>query len=218
MSRRPQITVSFAQSLDGRVATRTGHSQWISGAPTLDLAHQLRDRNDAILVGVGTVLADNPQLTCRIAGGHSPVRVVRDTSLRTPPESVVAQTATSVPTLLFASPAHDPARARVLEEQGVEIITAAVTESGLLDLERVFEALSGRGIGTLLIEGGQGVITSVLRHSLCDRMIVVMAPMVIGEGVSSVGELGVDHLTQAVRGRTVHVEQMGQDVVWEVEF
>lgn len=218
MGRRPQVTISFAQSLDGRVATRTGQSQWISGPPTLELAHQLRDRNDAIMVGVGTVLADNPRLTCRIPGGRSPWRVVLDTTLRTPAGSAVVHATDDVPTMIVTSRRHDRSRASLLSKLGVEIAVVDTDGAGRLDLAATLNLLAGRGVASLLVEGGRGIITSMLAAGLCNRLVVVMAPMIIGEGTDSVGDLGTENLADALRGRTVRVERMGEDVVWEVEF
>jgi len=217
MNRRPEVTITFAQSLDGRIATKTGVSQWISGPETLELAQELRNDHDAVLVGVGTVLADNPQLTCRLPGGDSPVRVIIDSELRTPVSSAVVQTARQVPTLLFTSTRHARGRAVDLESHGVVVLVVAETEPGRLDLSEVMAVLDDRGIKSLLVEGGSATITSMVAAGLWDRLFAVMAPMIIGEGTSTVGDLGIVDLAGAPRARTVRVYQAGEDVVWEME-
>ncbi|MEE8441476.1 MAG: RibD family protein [Spirochaetia bacterium] len=217
MNRRPGVTITFAQSLDGRIATKAGVSQWISGSETLELAHQRRNDHDAILVGVGTVLADNPQLTCRLPGGSSPLRVVIDSEVRTPASATLVQTTREVPTLLFASARHARERAADLKSHGAVVVVVAETEPGRLDLSEVLAVLAERGIESVLVEGGSAIITSMIAANLWDRLIVVLAPMIIGEGTSSVGDLGVVDLANAPRARTVRVYQAGEDVVWEME-
>lgn len=217
MNRRPEVTITFAQSLDGRIATRAGVSRWISGPETLELAHQLRNDHDAVLVGVGTVLADNPQLTCRLPGGNSPLRVVVDSEARTPVSAALVQTAREHPTLLFTSVRHARARAADLEGHGVVVTVVDEIEPGRLDLSEVLAVLSERGIESLLVEGGARIITSMIAHDLWDRLIAVMAPMIIGEGTNTVGDLAVVDLADAPRARTVRVRQAGDDIVWEME-
>jgi riboflavin-specific deaminase-like protein len=217
MNRRPAVTITFAQSLDGRIATRTGVSQWISGPQTLELAHRLRNEHDAVLVGVGTVLADNPQLTCRMDGGDSPIRVILDSDLRTPPSATVVQTARETPTILFTSTRHAPERASVLSDAGAEVVPVPDAAPGRLDLEKVLGNLVDRGIGKLLVEGGSAVITSFVAGDLWDRLVAVMAPMIIGDGTSTVGDLGIENLSTAPRAKTVCVYQAGDDIVWEME-
>jgi riboflavin-specific deaminase-like protein len=217
MNRRPAVTITFAQSLDGRIATKTGASQWISGPETLELAHRLRNEHAAVLVGIGTVLADNPQLTCRAPGGKSPLRVILDSELRTPLSATVVQTAREVPTLLFASTQLPKDRAAVLSDAGAEVVSVSDTTPGRLDLSAVLGVLADRGIDRLLIEGGSAVITSFVAEDLWDRLITVMAPMIIGDGTSSVGDLGIETLSTAPRAKTVQVYQAGDDIVWEME-
>jgi riboflavin-specific deaminase-like protein len=214
--RRPQVTLTYAQSADGRIATRTGDSRWISGDATLELAHQLRHENDGIMVGIGTVLRDNPQLTCRMPGGRNPHRFVLDSSLRTPLESNIATGARTVATTVFHT--EGPLqRVRALEQLGVDVRRIEgkrLTEA----LPLVLEQLTELGIDSLMVEGGSALLTSFFRHRFVDRLIVVSAPMIIGNGTQAVGELDVTALSQAWRGRTRSVRQAGEDIVWEIDF
>ncbi|MFW5848380.1 MAG: RibD family protein [Spirochaetota bacterium] len=217
MDRRPTTTLSYAQSLDGRIATALGDSQWISGEETLRLAHELRGSHDAILVGVGTILSDDPHLTCRLPGGRDPHRVVLDSRLRTPVESKVARPAPTVRTTIFcANPTPEKRRAE-LETAGIAVVPVASDATGL-DLRAVLDALVDMGVASLLVEGGSGVVTSFFRAGLVDRLVLVSAPLVIGAGTDAVGDLGVRRLGEARRGRTTAVRQAGNDVVWEMEF
>ncbi len=213
---RPRVTLSYAQSLDGRIATRTGQSQWISGAGTLELAQELRRDNDAILVGIGTVLRDDPLLTCRLPGCSSPVRVILDSRLRLPEDGRIARSADRYATVVF-SLAPDPAKVERLGRLGVRVIEAEPAEDGGVSLAPALETLSARGIETLYVEGGGSVITAFLRAGLVDRLLVVTAPLVIGAGVSAVADLGIDDLAGALRFRPVRLEQRGEDVVWDLE-
>ncbi len=213
---RPRVTISFAQSLDGRIATRGGQSQWISGAGTLELAQELRRDNDAILVGINTVLRDDPLLTCRLPGCPSPLRVVVDSRLRLPADSRIAQTADRYATIVYALEA-DPLQVDRLSRRGVRVTVMPPARGGGVDLPAALEHLAASGVETLFVEGGSAVITAFLRAGLVDRLLVVTAPLVIGEGIPAVGDLGVEDLAAALRFRPVRLEQRGDDVVWELE-
>lgn len=220
-NRRPRVTLTYAQSLDGRIATSTGQSQWISGEQTLRLAHELRRDHDAILVGAGTVISDDPRLTCRIEDGRDPHRCVLDSGLRIPPTAHVVAQAGEVATSVFHdASATDPActqRAHTLTEAGVELVAVPATEGGL-DLHAVLEYLRAIGCASLLVEGGSAVLTSFYRARLVDRLVLVSAPMVVGSGTDAVGDLGIEELSGAQRGTTRRVRQLGDDIVWEIDF
>jgi riboflavin-specific deaminase-like protein len=214
--RQPRITISYAQSLDGRIATSSGQSRWISGPDTLQLAQELRRDNDAILVGIGTVERDDPLLTCRLPGCPSPVRVVLDTGLRLGETSRIAATADRYATVVCAVD-PDPQKAERLTRRGVRVEPVPPAPAGGVALPAVLDRLAAWGIETLYVEGGSSVITAFLKAGLVDRLIVVTAPMMIGQGIPSVGDLGVDALDSALRFRTVRLDRKGDDVVWELE-
>ncbi len=211
---RPRVTLAYAQSADGRIATKTGDSQWISGSETLTLAHELRNEHDGILAGIGTVIADNPQLTCRIEGGSNPHRIILDSRLRTPVDSHIVQQASNVPTTVVCgreAPAQTEQRFR---DSGVSVMRVDSDDTGL-DLHEILRQLGEMSIESLMIEGGSGVMTSFLRERLVDRVILVSAPLFIGEGTNAIGDLGTTMLAKAIRGRTQSVRQAGDDIVWE---
>ncbi len=225
MSQRPEITITFAQSLDGCIATSTGDSRWISSDETLRLAHELRAEADAVLVGAGTVRADNPRLTCRISGRSSPLRVVLDGRLSLPADSIVITTALETPTYVITSEravSTQEKKVAQLTANGVRILTlpgaseGSSTSPDSLSLAAVLELLAAEGIQRLLIEGGSGIITSFLQDGLFDRLVLVTAPLIIGSGIAAVGDMGVRKLSSALRLRPTTPRLLGPDLVWEL--
>jgi riboflavin-specific deaminase-like protein len=220
----PRVTVSYAQSLDGRIATATGDSRYISCPATLRLAQRLRRDNQAILVGIGTVLRDDPELSCRLPGCASPLRVVLDSHLRLPLESTIVRTADRLPTIVFCAggaEATDCAvgeRRGTLVKRGLRVMDVEADPQGLLAPRRVLEVLGREGLDSLFVEGGGRVITSFLRAGVVRRMLVVVAPLLIGEGVAAVGELGVRALADALRPRRARVRRLGCDRVWDLDL
>lgn len=211
---RPYVTLSWAQSLDGRIATATGDSQWIGGPESLHFAHELRRDNEAILVGIGTVLADNPRLTCRIPGGRSPQRLVLDARLRLPVEAALTDVS-EAPTAVYTS-VPDAANAAELSAKGVDIRQASSIGSRL-DLGHILDDLGARGITSLFVEGGAAVLTSFLAAGLADRVVIVTAPFLIGAGVEAVGDLGLKVLSEAPRPKWRRWE-LGADLATELIF
>jgi diaminohydroxyphosphoribosylaminopyrimidine deaminase/5-amino-6-(5-phosphoribosylamino)uracil reductase len=209
-------TVTFAQSLDGRIATLTGQSQWISSDRTRRLAHRLRRDHDGILVGIGTVRKDDPELTCRLVRGKSPTRVVLDSKLSIPPESKLVKTACRVPTIVICSPEADQNRVEGLRSAGLVVAEVHDDGQGNLDIHEVLQFLASKGLKSLLIEGGSSVITSFLRAGLVARLVVVTAPILIGVGIPCIGDLGVRNLREAHRFKGVRVRRRGRDLVWEL--
>lgn len=200
---RPGVTLKLATSLDARVATATGHSQWITGPDSRARGHLLRANHDAILIGIGTALADDPELTCRLPGleAANPVRVVLDSALRLPVTSRLAQGAASTaPTWVVTRADADQARAAALESLGVRLLRVDPDDTGRLPIAAVLTALAGQGITRLLVEGGPSVATSFLKAGLVDQIEWFRAPMLIGgDGLPAVGALGADALEQALR-------------------
>lgn len=210
---RPTVTVKIAQTLDGRIATRTGQSQWISGEAARALAHELRATHDAVLVGIGTVLFDNPRLTVRLVEGPDPLRVVVDTSLRIP---LACHLLTERPdrTICVAGAGVPTERARAVEARGARVLRGRLDGRGL-DLADVLAQLRGLGIRSLMVEGGSGIITSLLRARLVDRLVICIAPKVLGAGLDAVGDLGISDLANALTFREVSYRQLGPDIVFD---
>jgi diaminohydroxyphosphoribosylaminopyrimidine deaminase / 5-amino-6-(5-phosphoribosylamino)uracil reductase len=212
----PFVTVKFAQSLDGRIATASGDSRWISSQGTRRFAHQLRREHDAIMVGIGTVLADDPQLSVRLVKGRDPLRIVVDSGLRTPLTSRVFANGAASHTLVVTSEAADLIRERAIKGLGAEVLRFAdeAGQSGV-NIQRVFEALGRRGIASVLVEGGKGIITSLLEARSVDRLVVVVAPKIIGQGIEAIGDLGITRLEDAITFSSVKSRKLGPDIIFD---
>jgi diaminohydroxyphosphoribosylaminopyrimidine deaminase/5-amino-6-(5-phosphoribosylamino)uracil reductase len=212
---RPMVTLKLATTLDGKIATANGESQWITGVPARKMAHALRGWHDAVMVGVGTVLSDNPELTCRIDGFRPTpvVRVIADSHLRTPLTARLAQTAKDVPTWFLQRTDTDPLRRQAFSEAGATLIDVAPGPLGL-DLKAAFQALGAAGLTRVLVEGGGQIAAAVLRARLVDRIAWFHAPGIIGgDGWPSVQAFGLDALAQMPRFKRDCVMPVGQDML-----
>ena len=209
---RPLVTLKIAQSLDGKTATATGESKWITGEAARTYGHLLRARFDAILIGIGTALADDPQLTCRLPGleNRSPLRVVLDTRLQLNEWSKLAQSAGETPTLVFTtSDGGGP-----LAACGVEVVKIAPDARGRPDLAAVLTDLGRRGITRLLVEGGATVHAALLDRGLADRLEIFRSPLVLGAaGHDGIDSLAALTLGEAPRFRPVSRRSFGPELL-----
>lgn len=213
--RRPMVTLKLATSLDGRIATRSGESRWITGPEARAWGHGLRARHDAIAVGSGTAQADDPELTCRLPGleSRSPVRVVFDGGLRLDPASRLVAGAGVVPTWVLTGPDHDAGKAAALAAAGAGIIPVARDAAGQIDPQAALAALAERGITRLLVEGGGRLAASLLACRLVDRLEWFRAARVIGgDGLPGVAAMGVDVLAATADFLRVAVRPCGDDL------
>jgi 3,4-dihydroxy 2-butanone 4-phosphate synthase/GTP cyclohydrolase II len=207
---RPYVVIKYAQSLDGRIATSTGDSRWISGGTERTLSHSMRAHCDAIMVGIGTVINDDPQLTVRLVPGSSPTRVIVDSTLRIPDDARVLE---DQGTTIIATTKRSPSlRRRRLAANGSEVVVLPERGGGV-DLAATLKYLRTRGVESLLVEGGAKVITSLLGCALADRLVVSVAPRILGSGTEAVGELGVLEVSSGLmlHGQTVFM--VGEDLV-----
>ncbi|HXF35968.1 MAG TPA: GTP cyclohydrolase II RibA [Actinomycetota bacterium] len=207
---RPFVVLKYAQTLDGRIATRTGDARWISGPRERAVAHALRAACDAVLVGAGTVLADDPRLTVRLVPGASPIRVVLDGRLRTAPQARVYDP--EAPTVVLTTPAAPPERRERLRGLGVVVREVPAGAEGV-ELSAGLRALAEMGIGSVLVEGGARVLTSFLRAGLADRVVVSVAPSIMGAGREAVEDLGVRRVSDAVRLDDMRWFRAGSDLL-----
>ena len=213
---RPLVTLKLATTLDGRIATHGGESKWITGPEARALGHGLRARHDAIMVGIRTAMADDPDLTCRLPGleGRSPVRIVFDSRLRLPLTCKLVRTAKQVPTWIVARDDCDGLRRQALTDCGVQVVPIAADGAGLPDPVRAVAELAKRGLTRVLVEGGATLAASLLRAGLVDRLEWFRASRVIGgDGVAAVAAFGVDALAQAAAFDRVRVRRAGDDLV-----
>jgi GTP cyclohydrolase II len=212
----PSVTVHYAQTIDGRIASRTGDARWVSGEQSLRFAHELRASHDAVLVGIGTVLQDDPRLTVRLVPGRSPTRVVIDSRLRIPSGASVLRDRTSR-TIVATTRAASSSDVQRVRAAGAEVLVGPDGADGRLDLAGVLGRLGSRGIASVLIEGGSGIITSALAGGLVDRLSVCIAPKVLGQGIEAVGDLHIDRLREALTFRSARFVPCGDDVIFEGE-
>ncbi|TAN71720.1 MAG: bifunctional diaminohydroxyphosphoribosylaminopyrimidine deaminase/5-amino-6-(5-phosphoribosylamino)uracil reductase RibD, partial [Magnetospirillum sp.] len=213
---RPLVTLKLASTLDGRIATHSGESRWITGPAARTVAHMLRAENDVIMVGSGTALQDDPDLTCRLAGLSecSPVRVVVDGRLRLPLTSRLVATANDIPTWVLTLEGCDAARREAFEDAGVDVVELPPGADGAVDLEVALEALAESGVTRVLVEGGAHLAAALLRAGLVDRLIWFRAPRLMGgDGLAAAVAFGVDHLAQTPRFERVEVRPVGDDVM-----
>jgi diaminohydroxyphosphoribosylaminopyrimidine deaminase/5-amino-6-(5-phosphoribosylamino)uracil reductase len=213
---RPLVTLKLATSLDGRIATASGESQWITGPPARERAHALRADNDAIMVGIGTVLADDPQLTCRLPGlgARSPVRVVIDRHLRIPPAVRLIAEARRVATWVLTLGSAEPERRAAFLASGVTLIDVEPDPEGQVDLAAALAALGERGITRLLVEGGARLGSAMLRARLVDRLAWVHAPLLIGgDGIPAIAGFALAALADAPGFERLSMEPVGEDVL-----
>lgn len=205
---RPLVTLSYAQSLDGSISLRRGQPLALSGPESLKLTHQLRAAHDAILVGIGTVLSDDPQLNVRLSDGKNPQVIVLDSRLRFPLAARALKSASKL--RLFCASAADNKAQLALEKAGAFIERQAHNETDLIDLEKMLSRLHELGIKTLMVEGGGQVISSFLAEDLVDRVVVTVAPIFIG------GYKAVEHSNGFFpRLQNMQTQLFGDDlVVW----
>lgn len=214
---RPRVTIHYAQTLDGRIATCTGNSQWISGDTSLRLAHELRAAHQAVMVGIGTALVDNPRLTVRLAPGRSPLRVVADSTLRLPLDSHLLSDG-EADTLVATTPQAPRERIDAVRATGAEVLVTEQDADGRVDLGDLFARLSARGVDSLLIEGGGCLITSALQQRLVDRLVVCIAPKLIGAGIEAIGDLRILRLADALTFSRAGFTPLGEDIIFDGEL
>ena len=212
---RPLVRLKLASTLDGRIATSTRESQWLTGEPARRAAHAMRGRHDAVLVGVGTVLGDDPELTCRIDGFRQAplIRIVVDSHLRTPLMSKLVRGAALQPLWILHRDGADVARKRALEEAGVKLIELPGSAAGV-DLAAALKALAKAGLTRILAEGGGTLAAGLLRDNLVDRLAWFHAPAIIGaDGWPAAQAFGVSRLADMPRFAPVAQERWGDDML-----
>ena len=212
----PFIILKAAITIDGRIATRSGDSRWITGEAAREKGHEIRNVVDAILVGVNTVLKDNPRLTTRLPGRASkdPVRIILDTHLRTPLDARVIQTDSAAPTLIVAGGNVSKERIRAYQERNVTVLVA---KKGVhrIGLKEIMEELGRMDIISLLIEGGAEIHASALKAKIVDRVIFFVAPKIVGGGDSKacIASLGINRMADAIPLAALRTEKVGEDIM-----
>jgi diaminohydroxyphosphoribosylaminopyrimidine deaminase/5-amino-6-(5-phosphoribosylamino)uracil reductase len=213
---KPLVTLKLASSLDGRIATHGGQSQWITGVEARTRGHLLRRRHDAVMVGSGTVLADDPELTVRLPGleNPAPLRIVVDGRLRTPLTARLVKSAKDVRTLLVTLPRADPTRLGVFRDCGVEILEVPADATGSIDPHLMLQALGDYGLTRILVEGGATLAAALLAAQAVDRIAWFRSPSIIGgDGLPAVKSIGVELLADQTRLVRQAVVSCGDDLL-----
>lgn len=221
-TRRPFVTLKAAVTLDGKTATVTGESQWITSPESRAQVHRLRDRVDAIMVGVGTLLRDNPRLTTRLEDGKGadPWRIVVDSTLRTPPDAAMLRVESDAPTLIATTPQAPISRRNALEQAGAEVLVCNAIEGEGVDLHDLMRQLGERNLMHLLIEGGATLNQSLLQAGLIDRLMLYVGPLLFGgnDGKGLFAGHGCSMLAAARRLVDLRTSRIGGDLLIEGEL
>ncbi len=210
----PFVTLKIAQTLDGKIATSSGASKWITGEKAREEAHRLRDSHDAVLVGINTVLMDDPSLTTRIPGGRDPVRVIVDSRLRIPVNAKIVTQRSPARTMVATLLGAPTSKIKKLQDAGVEVLTIK-NARGRVDLRDLMKKLGKRDIMSVLIEGGAEINASVLKAGLVDKVVMFLAPLLMTgtNSLCSIGGSSPAKLSQALRLQDVTTRFVGKDLM-----
>ncbi len=219
-TKTPYVLMKYAMTLDGKIATRTGHSKWISGEESRARVQQTRNALKGIMVGIGTVLNDDPMLTCRIPDGRNPIRIICDSKLRISLSSQVVTTAKEIPTIVATVEPHAEymrfwnEQKQALEQQGVEVLVVA-EQDGKLDLSDLMVKLGERQIDGILLEGGSTLNYAALQAGIVKRIEVYVAPKLFGGAglYTPVGGEGVELATDGMKCQLLTVDKIGEDIL-----
>lgn len=214
---RPYVIMKYAMTMDGKIAAYTGKSQWITGEQAREHVQHTRNRCMGIMVGIGTVLSDNPRLTCRLEGGANPVRIVCDSHLAIPMDSYLVQSAGEAP-VYVATISEDEDRIRRLEEAGVHVLITPEYQ-GFVNLQNLMEQLGSLNIDSVLLEGGGTLNYSAMAAGIVNQVQVYIAPKIVGgDGrFTPVKGLGVEHPGEAYMFQEPRVLHLGEDVLLEYD-
>lgn len=216
VSGMPFVTLKIAQTLDGKIATAAGESKWITGDEARREAHRLRDRNDAVLVGINTILKDDPMLTTRIPGGRDAVRVVVDSRLRISLDAKVLTVESPARTIIATLSSAPKLKMKKLQERGAEVLLVR-SSGGRVDMTDLMKKLGGKGIMSVLIEGGSEINASALKSGIVDKVVFFIAPMLMSgrDSICSIGGPSPARLVKAVKLSNISVRFVGRDLMVE---
>lgn len=214
VTKKPFVTYKSAMSLDGKIATSTGESQWITCEESRTDSHKLRHDYTGIMVGIGTVLADDPLLNCRIEGGKQPIRIVADSYLRIPEDSKLVRTAEEYPLIVATTSKGDPEKKNRLKEKGVRVWDIPLDENGRVDLMCLMKYLGENEVDSIVIEGGGTLAEQAMKAGIVDKMIVYMAPLIIGgkDAKTPLEGAGISRLNEAWKLQEWSMEMIGTDM------
>ena len=215
-TKTPFVTLKIAQTLDGKIATASGESKWITGEEAREAGRTLRDINDAILVGINTVLKDNPSLTARIPGGRDPIRVIVDSRLRIPLNAKVLIQKSQAKTMVATLSNVPESKIKKLQDIGAEVLTIK-SALGRVDLQDLMKKLGKKDIMNVLIEGGAELNASALKSSIVDKIVMFIAPTIMTgkDSLCSIGGISPKKIGHAIKLRNVTSCFVGQDLMLE---
>jgi len=211
----PFVTLKFAQTLDGKIATTTGDSKWISGPTSLHFAHRLRSFHDAVLVGVDTIIRDDPRLDVRLVKGKNPYKIIVDSRLRTPLNSNILKERAALSTIIATTTLSSPKRIGLYRSKGAEVWILRKNSSNQVDLSNLIFELGRKGIRSILVEGGARIIQSFLKKRLVDHMFVFIAPKIIGNGINYVDVSTLQRFKNLISFSSPKFFRSGEDVILE---
>jgi diaminohydroxyphosphoribosylaminopyrimidine deaminase/5-amino-6-(5-phosphoribosylamino)uracil reductase len=212
----PYVTLKYAQTIDGRIASSVGHSKWISSPPSLRFAHRLRVEHDAVLVGVDTVIQDDPELTVRLVKGRNPVRIIVDSTLRIPEDARILKDQEEAKTIIAVTSRSSEEKRSRFNKRGIETVIINADSEGRVDLRQLLVEIGKRGLSSVLVEGGAQIITSFVKERLPDRIVIITAPKILGKGIEAVGDLGIKSVDDAIQYVPRRVMKKGDDVITDL--
>lgn len=213
----PFVTMKIAQTLDGRIATRNRHSKWITSPEARKVGHQLRSDSDAVIVGIGTVLADNPRLTVRHLNGRMPFRIVMDSRLRLPMESHLLTDEFTDKTIIATISADSDKRGEIIS-RGAQIWDIPADNTGRISVAELLKKAVTEKFSAVMVEGGSEVYTSFLKEKLVHRLVLILAPKLLGAGINSIGDLNVQRIDQALELHHPSMEKVGEDFIFTADI
>jgi diaminohydroxyphosphoribosylaminopyrimidine deaminase/5-amino-6-(5-phosphoribosylamino)uracil reductase len=214
----PYVTLKAAQTLDGKIADYNGYSKWVSSVDSRRYVHSLRSKYDAVLVGAGTVAKDDPNLTVRLVEGRNPMRIVLDTNLKLKSDHKLFRNNGDKNLIIITSEKSVEKKNKIkkLYSTGVKVILVKVDENGGLDLKSALRELGKLNIASILVEGGNKIFTSFIKSNLYDDILLFLTPKILGNGVPTIGNLGIYDIRKAVKVKVKTVDTIGDDILVEL--
>ena len=216
--KKPFVTMKIAQTLDGKIATSDGLSKWISGETSRKFVHRLRREHDAVLVGINTIMNDDPELTVRSVPGLGGIRMVLDSHLRILLDAKILKNQETQKTIIVSTKEADPDKINILRKMGVSVWILNPNKEHRVDMKALLKRLAKSGIASMLIEGGKEVFTSILNVREIDRLIIFLAPKLFGSGIDAIGDLGIRSPSDAFSFKEIHWRRYGSDMMFDGRF
>ena len=212
---KPFVTLKIAQTLDGKIATQAGHSQWITSESSRRYVHRMRSETDSVMVGINTILKDDPELTVRHLKGHNPNRIILDCQLRIPLNANVLHHSDSENTILVTTDRSDTQKRKTLRQKGIKVWIVKTNSSNQIDISTLLTKLAEQSIASVMVEGGKGLFTSFIEAGVVDRIISFIAPKAFGKGIDMLGDLNITHTKNALIFTETDWRRIGSDMMFQ---